>query len=147
MTNVPEKPGVVEATGIAAKGCLGLLFALAALAVVVLVMVALVSGGGTTTPSTEPAPAPAETPETEAQPTPPSPVEHSHETENTPEPAAEEDEVGSASHAGDTKFCGEHECIGSFTTEEGTVVECSDGAYSHAGGISGACSHHGGEKE
>lgn len=56
-----------------------------------------------------------------------------------------EDEVGSPSHAGDAKFCSEHECIGSFTTEEGTVVECSDGTYSHAGGISGACSHHGGE--
>jgi hypothetical protein len=59
--------------------------------------------------------------------------------------AAETDEVGSASHAGDTKFCEEHSCIGSFATEEGTVVECSDGTYSHAGGISGACSSHGGE--
>lgn len=59
---------------------------------------------------------------------------------------SEEDEVGSTSHAGDAEFCENHECIGSFTTEEGTVVECSDGTYSHAGGISGACSDHGGEK-
>ena len=75
---------------------------------------------------------------------------------STPEPSEEsggsgteegEDEVGSSSHAGDAKFCSEHECIGSFTTEEGHVVECSDGSYSHAGGISGACSHHGGESE
>jgi hypothetical protein len=26
-------------------------------------------------------------------------------------------------------------------------VECADGTYSHAGGISGACSDHGGESE
>lgn len=60
---------------------------------------------------------------------------------------SEQAEVGSSSHATDAQFCSEHECIGSFTTEGGTVVECSDGTYSHAGGISGACSHHGGEKE
>jgi len=57
-----------------------------------------------------------------------------------------EDEVGSSSHAGDAKFCEEHTCIGSFTTEPGTVVECSDGTYSHSGGIGGACSHHEGVK-
>jgi hypothetical protein len=57
------------------------------------------------------------------------------------------DEVGSSSHATDARFCAEHECIGNFTTEDGTVVECSDGTYSHAGGISGACSDHGGEAE
>jgi hypothetical protein len=58
-----------------------------------------------------------------------------------------EDRVGSNSHATDSTFCEEHECIGDFTTEGGTVVECSDGTYSHAGGIQGACSDHGGEKE
>jgi hypothetical protein len=63
------------------------------------------------------------------------------------EEGGEEDSVGSSSHATDAKFCSEHECIGSFQTEGGTIVECSDGTYSHAGGISGACSHHGGEKE
>ncbi len=61
--------------------------------------------------------------------------------------SSEEDEVGSPSHAGDQKFCEEHECIGNFTGEEGTVVECSDGTYSHAGGLSGACSDHGGEAD
>jgi hypothetical protein len=55
------------------------------------------------------------------------------------------DEVGSYSHAGDASFCGEHHCIGNFTTEEGTVVECADGTFSHAGGIYGSCSYHGGE--
>jgi hypothetical protein len=56
-----------------------------------------------------------------------------------------EDEVGSTSHAGDAKFCEEHHCIGEFDSEDGTVVECSDGTFSHAGGIPGACSYHGGE--
>jgi hypothetical protein len=60
--------------------------------------------------------------------------------------SGEEDEVGSASHATDSKFCSEHECIGEFETEPGTIVECADGAYSHSGGLSGACSHHGGER-
>lgn len=55
-----------------------------------------------------------------------------------------DDEVGSTSHEGDETFCEEHRCIGKFTTEEGMIVECADGAYSHAGGISGACSDHGG---
>jgi hypothetical protein len=58
-----------------------------------------------------------------------------------------EDEVGSYNHASDQSFCNSHECIGSFTTEGGTIVKCSDGSYSHAGGIPGACSHHGGEAE
>jgi hypothetical protein len=52
--------------------------------------------------------------------------------------------VGSSCHAEDVKFCSEHHCIGSFTTEAGTVAECEDGTYSHAGHIRGACSHHGG---
>ncbi len=61
------------------------------------------------------------------------------------EEGGEEDEVGSLSHATDGKFCSENECIGNFEGENGTIVECSDGTYSHAGGISGACSDHGGE--
>jgi hypothetical protein len=56
-----------------------------------------------------------------------------------------EDEVGSYSHAGDAEYCTVHECIGDFEGEDGYVVECEDGSYSHAGGISGACSDHGGE--
>jgi hypothetical protein len=60
--------------------------------------------------------------------------------------SSEEDSVGSASHATDEQFCDEHHCIGNFTTKDGTVVECEDGTYSHAGGIEGACSDHGGER-
>jgi hypothetical protein len=44
--------------------------------------------------------------------------------------------------------CNGHPCIGDWQREQangGTVVECQDGAWSHAGGLSGACSSHGGE--
>jgi hypothetical protein len=68
-------------------------------------------------------------------------------SESSGSSSGEKDEVGSSSHATDAQFCSQHECIGSFTTEGGTIVECADGSYSHAGGVSGACSHHGGEKE
>jgi hypothetical protein len=78
-----------------------------------------------TTPTPAPSPAPTPSP--------------------TPTPVSGEDHVGSTSHAGDAKFCEEHRCIGNFTGEDGTVVECVDGTFSHAGGISGACSDHGGE--
>lgn len=57
------------------------------------------------------------------------------------------DEVGSTSHATDEEFCEQNDCIGDFESEDGTIVECEDGSYSHAGGISGACSDHGGERE
>jgi hypothetical protein len=56
------------------------------------------------------------------------------------------DEMGSYSHATDESFCKEHECIGEFTTESGRIAECRDGTFSHSGGISGACSSHGGVK-
>lgn len=69
--------------------------------------------------------------------------------ESTPAPSGGEssgpDEVGSYSHEGDQEFCEQNECIGDFEGEGGYVVECEDGTYSHAGGISGACSDHGGE--
>lgn len=68
------------------------------------------------------------------------------ESEASPPAEAREgaDEVGSSSHATDEEFCEANECIGDFEGEDGTVVECEDGSYSHAGGISGACSDHGG---
>jgi hypothetical protein len=74
------------------------------------------SAGGSTTPGAEP---PTEPPPTTAEPT----------TERPPE---------------DGSFCETHECVGDFGNEPGSVVECGDGSYSHAGGIQGACSHHGG---
>jgi hypothetical protein len=44
--------------------------------------------------------------------------------------------------------CDGHPCIGDWpkeAAEGGTVVQCVDGTWSHAGGISGACADHGGE--
>lgn len=92
---------------------------------------------GTGTGSTEPPT------ETETQPA-PAAAEGDEETQGS-ESSGEEDEVGSSSHATDAQFCKEHECEGDFTGEDGTIVECFDGTFSHAGGISGACSGHGGE--
>jgi hypothetical protein len=62
-----------------------------------------------------------------------------------PSSSSATDQLGSYSHEGDQSFCEEHQCIGDFESEPGYVVECADGTYSHSGGISGACSHHGGE--
>jgi hypothetical protein len=52
------------------------------------------------------------------------------------------DQVGSYSHADDQAFCEQHRCIGAFQREGGTVAECNDGTYSHAGRVQGTCSHH-----
>jgi hypothetical protein len=51
-----------------------------------------------------------------------------------PDPGADED----------PGFCDTHDCIPNFDNGNGSVVQCSDGTYSHSGGIQGACSHHGG---
>ena len=50
---------------------------------------------------------------------------------------------------GSNNGCAGHPCIGDWQREQaegGAVVQCADGAWSHAGGLSGACSHHGGEQ-
>lgn len=45
-------------------------------------------------------------------------------------------------------FCDVFNCIGSFWDHRnGYVDECADGTYSHSGGVRGACSYHGGEKQ
>jgi hypothetical protein len=41
-------------------------------------------------------------------------------------------------------FCSTHVCIPNYDNGTGSTVQCSDGSYSHSGGIQGACSHHGG---
>lgn len=42
-------------------------------------------------------------------------------------------------------FCQYFNCITSFwKSANGYVVECNDGAYSHSGGVQGACSYHNG---
>jgi hypothetical protein len=121
-------------------GCGGCLGGIVTLGIIALVIAALAGGSSSSTPSN-----------TVPESTTPTATETTATTEATPPPASSEptgetDEVGSASHAGDAEFCDEHHCIGDFTTENGTVVECADGTFSHAGGLDGACSDHGGEK-
>ena len=67
----------------------------------------------------------------------------------TPSPPSTSSSVegpGSTSHATDQQFCSTHSCIANFPNGNGTIVQCNDGAWSHSGGLSGACSDHGGEK-
>jgi hypothetical protein len=52
---------------------------------------------------------------------------------------------GSTSHATDAQFCTTHTCIPNFPNGNGTIVQCVDSEWSHSGGLSGACSDHGGE--
>ena len=52
---------------------------------------------------------------------------------------------GSTSHGTDSEFCSTHRCIENFPNGSGYVVQCVDGEWSHSGGLSGACSDHGGE--
>jgi hypothetical protein len=44
-------------------------------------------------------------------------------------------------------FCSYFSCIGNFWNGRGYVEECQDGEYSKSGGISGSCSHHGGNQQ
>jgi hypothetical protein len=55
------------------------------------------------------------------------------------DPAESETDLGD-----DPSFCDTHDCIPNFDNGNGSVVQCTDGTYSHSGGIQGACSHHGG---
>jgi hypothetical protein len=41
-------------------------------------------------------------------------------------------------------FCDRHACIDTFAEGSGSVVQCSDGMWSHSGGVQGACSGHDG---
>jgi hypothetical protein len=44
-------------------------------------------------------------------------------------------------------FCERHPCTDDFYSGKGTIVQCTDGVYSHSGGRPGACSHHGGVRD
>lgn len=61
------------------------------------------------------------------------------------ESGAGDEGPGSTSHAEDSRFCASHPCVGNFSKGAGAVVQCTDGEWSHSGGLSGACSNHGGE--
>lgn len=41
-------------------------------------------------------------------------------------------------------WCDTHTCIPNFPNGRGSITQCSDGTWSQSGGISGACSWHGG---
>jgi hypothetical protein len=49
-----------------------------------------------------------------------------------------------AAETGTDDFCTTHDCIPNYPNGNGSTVQCSDGSFSHSGGIQGACSHHGG---
>jgi hypothetical protein len=49
-----------------------------------------------------------------------------------------------AAGTGTDDFCTTHDCIPNYPNGNGSTVQCSDGSFSHSGGIQGACSHHGG---
>jgi hypothetical protein len=68
-----------------------------------------------------------------------------HGATPTVTPSSSVEGPGSASHATDQQFCSTHTCIPNFPNGNGTIVQCNDGEWSHSGGLSGACSDHGGE--
>jgi hypothetical protein len=69
-----------------------------------------------------------------------------HQTQpGVPATAASSGDGGTATAS--TSFCTTHECIPSFDEGNGSIVKCEDGEWSHAGGLPGACSWHGGETE
>jgi hypothetical protein len=86
-----------------------------------------------------PTSAPEEEPESKSE------DESEPESSAEPESSGGSEGPGSLSHAEDSTFCSNHECIANFPNGNGTVVKCSDGTWSHSGGLSGACSDHGGE--
>lgn len=103
----------------------------------------------TPTPTPKPRPTPAPT----ATPTPtPEPVQ-----QQVPPPAAAPPtgvngnpwgyDFSPGSYITDppTDFCTYFNCIASFWKGAGHVEECSDGAYSKSGGLTGSCSRHGGD--
>lgn len=55
------------------------------------------------------------------------------------------EQPGSYDHSTDAGFCSAHQCIENFPNGRGYIVRCVDGMWSHSGGLSGACSDHGGE--
>jgi hypothetical protein len=46
-----------------------------------------------------------------------------------------------------SNFCAYFGCIANFSSGRGYVEECNDNLFSKSGGISGSCSHHGGNQQ
>ena len=114
------------------------------------------------TPSATPTPTPTATSTPTATPTPaptPKPVVVAATKPPPPPPPPPPSTCGAPSNPWGYNFCGGNfitsppsnfcnyfNCIKSFWSHtNGYVDECVDGAYSHSGGIQGACSYHGRE--
>jgi hypothetical protein len=95
-------------------------------------------------PTTAPTPIPTQPPVTQTQPTQPSaPTVHTGVNGN---PWGYDFSPGNYIYQPSSNFCDYFACIKSFwQNTNGYVDECNDGMYSHSGGVSGACSKHGGE--
>lgn len=105
----------------------------------------------TTAPATSAAP-------TSAAPKPPAPSTHAAAPAPAQTTAAKPSLCGAPQNPFGYNFCGRgghvsspagtvcsyFDCIANFYNGRGYMVECRDGTYSMSGGISGACSHHGG---
>lgn len=104
----------------------------------------------TATPTSSPSPSPTPTPQ------PPTPTPKPKPTPTpTPKPKCPYGAVNgnpwcynfsccSHIYSPPSNFCSYFNCISSFWNGSGYVEECVDGTYSKSGGISGSCSHHGG---
>lgn len=112
----------------------------------------------TPTPTSKPLPTPTPTP----KPTqPPAPVKQSVQQQAPVQQAAPppapapatgvngnpwgyDFNPGNYIYSPNSGICGYFSCISNFWNGNGYVEECSDGMYGKSGGISGSCSHHGG---
>lgn len=97
----------------------------------------------TPTPKPKPTPRPTTPP---AQPTPTSAPSHTGVNGN-PWGYDFNSTGGSMIYNPPATFCSYFACITTFWNGHGYVDQCVDGDYSKSGGLSGACSHHGGEQQ
>ena len=103
----------------------------------------------TPSPTLTPTPSPTSRPSPVSQPTPSSPPPVAFNYCGAPENPWHYNfcagNAGKYIRNPNPDFCTYFNCIASFwQSQNGYVVECGDGAYSHAGGVSGACSRHSG---
>jgi hypothetical protein len=98
-------------------------------------------------PSPRPSPAPAPKPVPKPTPKPPAPKPVALSTCGAPSNPWGYNFCGRGSTISSPpdSFCDYFDCIPSFwDSTNGYVMECDDSMYSHSGGRSGSCSHHGG---
>jgi hypothetical protein len=101
------------------------------------------------TPKPTPTPVPTQAPVKQSQPVQQSvqqsaPVQPAPATGVNGNPWGYDFNPGNYITAPPSAFCSYFNCIANFPNGRGYVEECNDGMYSKSGGISGSCSHHGG---